>query len=376
MKREIFKTIICAQTDGMMVMLCFLFALLFFSTVKSAKRPGLRNISIMYGTTLIYLLWLYLQGILVAVSPTIDTFFQDYQTFALACNLVLPPLVVVTCSLLTKRHAFSLGWLAAHVAPFVVAALIALPVNSIIYARVLIGVAIAYGVVMTILVLIAAFRYTRAAEQEYSSLEGRSFRWLIGMPFVLFAELALFMVYIFNNHTEGWLALYQFVSVGIWLYFLIGSTIMLNRRAQLEVDLDKYDKAMLSDVSEQKATTLNEAELEAFRNLLRKNCEETELYLKEDLTREDLAAAMMTNHTYLTQRLMAATGSNFYTYINRLRVMHAQTLIMEHPDWSLDRIGIESGYRNHATFYSAFRRILDTTPAEWKAKALGDGKKA
>ena len=98
-------------------------------------------------------------------------------------------------------------------------------------------------------------------------------------------------------------------------------------------------------------------------------CEDTKLYTTEDLTREDLSRAMMLNHSYLTRRLKSATGKTFYEYINSLRMQYAEELLRD-PNFPLDAIPLEVGYRHRSTYYRVFGEKFGCTPTEYRAKVL------
>ena len=59
--------------------------------------------------------------------------------------------------------------------------------------------------------------------------------------------------------------------------------------------------------------------------LLRKHCEEAQLYLQRDLSLKTLAQACHTNRTYLGL-YFASQGITYYIYINKLRIDHFQSL--------------------------------------------------
>jgi len=366
MSTELISRLVCAESNGMMLLMFIFCAMLFFRKFTESPAGGLRRTTYLYGITSLWMLMLYIFDLLRLI-PAWDHFVVTHDTLITAIEVTSIPLTIGCISMLTRRDV-GVGKALIRYIPFILVAIIGAFVESEYVFYTLLAYTTAYSIVAFIVVGIAAARYTKAAQQEYSSLHGRSFGWLMGVPALIFALIVLYLFYVYYRSTT-WLAVYEFVSVFVWAYFYVASAVMMQRRSEAEVDLDRLDAEMLSDADQQEEVIeATSAELESFREELRKNCEEPKLYLKDDLTREDLAAAMHTNHTYLTQRLVAATGSNFYTYINRLRIAHAESLMLEHPDWSLDAIAYESGYRSRATFNSAFKRILGDSPTKWRKK--------
>ncbi|MBO4612284.1 MAG: helix-turn-helix transcriptional regulator [Bacteroidaceae bacterium] len=102
--------------------------------------------------------------------------------------------------------------------------------------------------------------------------------------------------------------------------------------------------------------------------MLEKHCENTQLYLRHDLTLQQLSTAIGTNRTYLSA-YFAQRNITYNTYINSLRIEHFIRIYRENKD-SLQSITAlqlahESGFYNYNTFSSAFKRYVGFTVAEW-----------
>lgn len=73
--------------------------------------------------------------------------------------------------------------------------------------------------------------------------------------------------------------------------------------------------------------------------------ESRRLYLKKDLSRDDVAREATTNRTYVTQALRGR-GQNFTQFVNSFRVQHALELLMDgrHADLSPEEVALLSGF--------------------------------
>ncbi|MDL2255652.1 helix-turn-helix domain-containing protein, partial [Parabacteroides sp. OttesenSCG-928-K15] len=91
---------------------------------------------------------------------------------------------------------------------------------------------------------------------------------------------------------------------------------------------------------------------------------ETESYLDTDLSREGLALKLGTNRQYLCDAIQDETGLTFNDYINNLRLIHAQKLLLNSPDMTIEEIFIDSGFATKSTFYRLFRKKYGLTPTE------------
>ncbi len=93
--------------------------------------------------------------------------------------------------------------------------------------------------------------------------------------------------------------------------------------------------------------------------------EEEQCYKNPCITREEVAAAIGTNVTYITRALNQYAGVNFKQFVNSYRVRHAQEYFKLHPDARLIELCNESGFQSLTALNLAFRVNLGMTPGEW-----------
>lgn len=377
MNTEFLYNIINAELNGALIMLMAVFAFFFYIQYSRAEREGLKRIAIMQIITGCWILLLYLLDILDYIPGFLELCHQHRITH-LSVNLIVMPLCLITLSLQTKRWPFSYAWVTAHIVPFVVCAIVGIFTNNMWVYTGIVFASLVYGMYFLIAITRAAIRYERAAQNEYSSLEGRSFKWLISLPIMMSLLMPTYLIYIYTKNIV-WLIVYQVLSIVLWWLYFNSSLRMIIERNLLRINLDSLDEEMLEEDDNERPegyenVNVNENQDEnqddSFVGRLKRVCEDEMLYLRDDLTREELAQALMTNHTYLTKQLQAELGMNFYTYINGLRIAYAKELLKQHPDWAMEQVAIESGYRNKTTFYNAFQRIADCTPVDWKKSII------
>ncbi|WP_324193835.1 GlxA family transcriptional regulator [Nocardia blacklockiae] len=90
-------------------------------------------------------------------------------------------------------------------------------------------------------------------------------------------------------------------------------------------------------------------------------------HLGDRLTVADLAAHAHLSDRHLTRLFKTELGMTPYAYIESLRVETARAQL-ETTDASLDRIAARCGFGTTDTLVRAFRRRLDTTPAEYRRR--------
>ncbi|WP_315817921.1 helix-turn-helix domain-containing protein [Paraflavitalea speifideaquila] len=93
---------------------------------------------------------------------------------------------------------------------------------------------------------------------------------------------------------------------------------------------------------------------------------DNELYRNPHLKLSNLAQSINISSHQLSQLLNDNLGKSFSTYINEFRIQEACKLISTNERLTFEAIGYEVGYNSKSTFYSAFKKVTDTTPALFK----------
>lgn len=94
-----------------------------------------------------------------------------------------------------------------------------------------------------------------------------------------------------------------------------------------------------------------------------------QLYCEPDLSREDVAAAIGTNRTYLARSIKSATGKTFSEYITSLRTVYAAKLLTT-TDEPLDMIGTLVGFRSRSAYYRAFSAAYGCSPSDYRKNSV------
>ena len=104
-----------------------------------------------------------------------------------------------------------------------------------------------------------------------------------------------------------------------------------------------------------------------FRNLCKLMLEE-QLFRDPLIKRDDLAARLTTNRTYLADAIRKyADGLTFTEYLNRYRLRYAATLLSGNPDLSINEVGDDSGFNSRSTFNRLFRDYFGMSPSEYRS---------
>ena len=109
-------------------------------------------------------------------------------------------------------------------------------------------------------------------------------------------------------------------------------------------------------------------DLSHIEQLLKELCVAKELYLQHDLTLQQLALAIGTNRTYLSQ-YFSRQSITYNTYINNLRINHFISRYEEATaagkSITAQQLASESGYSSYSTFSVAFKQRMGQSVTAW-----------
>ena len=93
--------------------------------------------------------------------------------------------------------------------------------------------------------------------------------------------------------------------------------------------------------------------------------EEQQPYRNTELKLQDVADALNTNRTYISNCIKNTRGCSFTQFINAYRVEYAKQLLRRHPDKKLSEVWTLSGFSTESSFFRTFKAVTGTTPKDW-----------
>ena len=97
----------------------------------------------------------------------------------------------------------------------------------------------------------------------------------------------------------------------------------------------------------------------------------TSAYLDEDYTREDMAKALNTNRTYLTEALRFK-HLTFYRFVNSYRAQYAIELLTRKPTSSVEDIAFLSGFRTARAMNRYIKQSAGLSARALRNRITGD----
>jgi AraC-like DNA-binding protein len=90
------------------------------------------------------------------------------------------------------------------------------------------------------------------------------------------------------------------------------------------------------------------------------------------LSLESLAEELKISKGHLSYLINTYSGHNFSDYINSFRVEQVKKWMLDYDfgNYTIESIGLESGFNSKSTFYSAFKKFTDLTPSQFKQMNL------
>ena len=100
--------------------------------------------------------------------------------------------------------------------------------------------------------------------------------------------------------------------------------------------------------------------------------QEKQLFLRKNLTRDEVAREVMTNRTYVT-RALQGRGLNFSQFVNSFRAQYAIELMLDgkHADTPPADIAEMSGFSHVATMNRYIKKSAGTTACAMREKVFG-----
>lgn len=92
-----------------------------------------------------------------------------------------------------------------------------------------------------------------------------------------------------------------------------------------------------------------------------------EAHLGDELTVEKLADVAHFSPFHFHRIFGAVTGETVGTFVARVRIERAATLLSARPEMPVTEIAHETGFASHSSFSRAFREAYGASPTEWRA---------
>lgn len=215
------------------------------------------------------------------------------------------------------------------------------------------------------LLLMHARTYRKYCEENFSSVEQTDEQWVIRYLVMVLVLGASYVYLCFSSEptrlfTQQWLMLFVLVYTN--------DQIIFRSKPWIEEAAKETTEEETADTKE----TYVESNAE-YRATLEEWMTREKPYTNPEFRLMDLRQVLPLNRTYLSQLINAEYGCNFYQFVTRYRIQHAQQLMTEHPDMKMQDIAEQCGFSSPTVFARIFARETGTSPSEWNSQMGGGG---
>ena len=287
------------------------------------------------------------------------------------CVTVLTTLAGTLLSMLQDRRRRIWPVLVAMI-PFVALDGVYLLNPNGLFVQIAFAYVLLFYVLFTVYMVFAVRRYGQWLNDNYADLENKKV-WLSMV--VALGSLSLFIIYTFVD-IDSILLVYLMHFTELVMF------VLLLWRVETLAQLESISTEKVSDASilktegepdvptsvQQPSSSPISIDLTLIEQQLAEHCVANQLYLRHNLTLQELAQAVGTNRSYLSQ-YFSRQGITYNTYINNLRINHFISRYQEltqagEPIVAL-QLAQESGFRSYSTFGRAFMQRTGQSVTVW-----------
>ncbi len=228
-----------------------------------------------------------------------------------------------------------------------------------------------YSFLICVFVFFTSWRevtqYKMLVQNEFSDYNLLHINWLINLIYVLLPVVILWGVALFRTllvtgfSTE--LDLPIFGLIAVFLFYL-------SYQAYLHPNLfERLPESILKKGrKESNATTSRVTDDEENGQMIERLMSEDEHYLDHDLTISVFANSIGISPRKISSIINQDFKKNFNEWVNDFRVKKAKELMESDSEnrYSIEGIGMESGFKSRSALYAAFKNKLGSTPGEFR----------
>ena len=232
------------------------------------------------------------------------------------------------------------------------------------------SVALVVAVATMYLVVVFSVRYRQYIKLNYSYKENIDVAWVVVSSVAFF--LSLFVYNLAFAYTT-WLseALYNIFSMALWTFLFLFSR--RHRVVRILKPVENEDEQATEEIEEPKSDddVVSHNYILAVR--LEQKMSQDKLYLNPKLTTTDVATAIGTNKTYLSDYLNNTLNTSFFDYINTFRINEACRIIEMMPERgrkSMSVVAQKSGFNSLSSFHRYFVKLKGISPKSYYVNSL------
>lgn len=244
---------------------------------------------------------------------------------------------------------------------------------------------LSYSLYIAYLILKWIHSHVIEVENQYTYIHSKTLSWSKWFTYasVLFHLLILTNIFLKSHVWYAWISVLNVILI-YWVSFkgvtqenvraLVWDNKKLKEKSNNNAALDKEPNSSFinTDTHISPQISHNLMPLKEAQNICLKvetYVIESRCYMNNKLTIIDIAETLNIHPKRISYSINTVKSKNFNNYINSFRVELAKKLLKSEQTQhlSIEGIGFEAGFHTKATFYSAFKKNVHMTPAQYKA---------
>lgn len=289
--------------------------------------------------------------------------YSSVVAYVIVCGLdlllLMPTITGILLSMLQDRHRPVWPFLLMLVPAFVLISVGVIRGDALVFIPLAFYVTLWYALLI-LFIYKAVRQYGRWLRDNFADLERKE----VSQSFMILAMFLLFFL-IYSITTErSMVVVYLFQAVNV-----VVLTLLVWRVESLQELSESASPGAEPAGEDEKASAPASPSIPVnIGPLLKKHCEDGQLYLHHDLTLAQLASVIGTNRYYLSL-YFAQQGLTYNAYINGLRVNHFirsyHKAASDGRSITAQQLAFESGYHSYSTFSAAFKQYTGKAVTAW-----------
>ncbi|WP_452600841.1 helix-turn-helix domain-containing protein [Pontimicrobium sp. MEBiC06410] len=176
--------------------------------------------------------------------------------------------------------------------------------------------------------------------------------------------IAIIIVMIYNLD-ESYFFYPMWLGISVLVYWIGYVGLTKSKLLQERIELrEKRKNTTVKKEEEKKEISSKTKAFEKLENEIINN----KAYLNPKLSLEQLSNTLNLNESYISQQIKLNSNMSFNDYINNLRIKNAKQILgnKDYDNYTIVSIGLESGFNSKSSFYTAFKKFTNKTPAQYK----------
>ena len=248
--------------------------------------------------------------------------------------------------------------------PFVVLEVVYMVNHRFLIIQIAFIYLLSLSLLFTAYMIVSIRQYERWLNDNYADLENKRM-WLSQM-----VSLVCMLLFVLYALATDWALIWLMHIIALLLFgLLLWRVETLPYLPVREGSKDSQGQEQEDELSAPRGGAGGETvDLDYMSGLLQQHCVVPQLYLQHDLSLQQLAHAIGTNRSYLSQ-YFSRQDITYNTYINNLRINHFisryQELAAAGQPIVAQQLASESGYRSYSTFSLAFKQRTGQSVTAW-----------